>query len=47
MDSGFEKEVLTRLTVIETKIDDYKILKEKVEVHITYQKIMKRILEEY
>lgn len=31
MEKTFETEVLTRLTVIETKLDDYKGLKEKAE----------------
>lgn len=31
MDEKFELEVLTRLAVIESKIDDYKNMKEKVE----------------
>ena len=31
MEKTFETEVLTRLTVIETKLDDYKGIKEKAE----------------
>ena len=31
MEKTFETEVLTRLTAIETKLDDYKGLKEKAE----------------
>lgn len=31
MDNKFEVEVLTRLAVIESKIDDYKTIKEKSE----------------
>lgn len=32
MEKTFETEVLTRLTVIETKLDDYKGIKEKAEI---------------
>lgn len=32
MEKTFETEVLTRLTAIETKLDDYKGIKEKVEI---------------
>ncbi len=32
MNDGFEKEVITRLTIIETKIDDYNGVKEKSEL---------------
>lgn len=35
MEKSFETEVLTRLTAIETKLDDYKGIKEKVEVGYT------------
>lgn len=31
MDKEFETEVLTRLAVIESKLDDYKAIKEKAE----------------
>lgn len=31
MDQGFEKEVITRLTKIETKLDDYSKNKEKTD----------------
>lgn len=31
MEKSFETEVLTRLTAIETKLDDYKGIKEKAE----------------
>lgn len=31
MEQGFEKEVITRLTIIETKLDDYSKNKEKTE----------------
>lgn len=35
MESGFQREVLERLTKIETKLDDYKELKEKNEIAYT------------
>lgn len=35
MEKTFETEVLTRLTAIETKLDDYKGIKEKTEVAYT------------
>jgi hypothetical protein len=31
MEQGFEKEVITRLTIIETKLDDYSKNKEKTD----------------
>lgn len=31
MEKGFEREVLDRLTVIETKLDDYNKIKEKTD----------------
>ena len=35
MEKTFETEVLTRLTAIETKLDDYKGIKEKAELSYT------------
>lgn len=35
MEKTFETEVLTRLTVIETKLDDYNGIKEKAETSYT------------
>lgn len=35
MEKSFETEVLTRLTAIETKLDDYKGIKEKAETSYT------------
>lgn len=35
MESGFQREVLERLTKIETKLDDYKEIKEKNEIAYT------------
>ena len=35
MEKTFETEVLTRLTAIETKLDDYKGIKEKTEIAYT------------
>ena len=37
-DKSFETEVLTRLTKIETKIDDYKNIKERAETSLTLAK---------
>lgn len=31
MDKNFETEVLTRLAVIESKLDDYKVIRERTE----------------
>ena len=38
MEKSFETEVLTRLAVIESKVDDYKGIKEKAEVAYTTAK---------
>lgn len=35
MDKNFETEVLTRLAVIESKLDDYKSVKERTELAYT------------
>ena len=35
MENGFQREVLERLTKIETKLDDYKEIKEKNEIAYT------------
>lgn len=32
MDKNFETEVLTRLAVIESKLDDYKVIRERTEI---------------
>lgn len=32
MDKNFETEVLTRLAVIESKLDDYKVIRERAEM---------------
>ena len=32
MDKNFETEVLTRLAVIESKLDDYKVIRERAEI---------------
>lgn len=38
MEQGFEKEVITRLTIIETKLDDYSKNKEKTDDAYTLSK---------
>ena len=46
MEKGFEKEVLERLTKIETKLDDYANLREKTEEAYTTSKENKKDIEE-
>lgn len=45
MDNKFETEVLTRLAVIESKLDDYKPLKEKAENAYTISQDNKKRLD--
>lgn len=46
MEKTFETEVLTRLTVIETKLDDYKSIKDKAECAYTLSISNKKEIEE-
>ena len=46
MEKNFEKEVLERLTKIETKLDDYANLREKTEEAYTTSKENKKDIEE-
>ena len=46
MDKDFETEVLTRLAVIESKIDDYKSVKEKTDIAYTTSINNKKRLDE-
>ena len=45
MEKTFETEVLTRLTEIENKLDDYKGIKEKAEVGYTTSQQNKKEIE--
>ena len=45
MENKFETEVLTRLAVIEAKLDDYKPLKEKAEIAYTQSNDNKKRLD--
>lgn len=45
MEKSFETEVLTRLTAIETKLDDYKGIKEKAETSYTISQANKEEIE--
>lgn len=45
MEKSFETEVLTRLTAIETKLDDYKGIKEKAENAYNLSKTNKEDIE--
>lgn len=45
MEKSFETEVLTRLTAIETKLDDYKGIKEKAESSYNLSKSNKEDIE--
>ena len=45
MENKFETEVLTRLAVIESKLDDYKPLKEKAEIAYTQSNDNKKRLD--
>lgn len=45
MEKSFETEVLTRLTVIETKLDDYKGIKEKAESAYTLSALNKEDID--
>ena len=40
MEEKFEIEVLTRLAVIESKIDDYKNIKEKKKLNMTIRSML-------
>lgn len=46
MEKNFEREVLERLTKIETKLDDYANLREKTEEAYTTSKENKKDIEE-
>lgn len=46
MEKTFETEVLTRLAVIESKVDDYKGIKEKAEIAYTTAKQNKEEIKE-
>ena len=43
MDKNFETQVLTRLAVIESKLDDYKSIREKTELSYTMAQEIKKI----
>ena len=46
MDQNFETEVLTRLTKIETKLDDYKSVKDKSDMAYTIANENQKEIEE-
>lgn len=46
MEKGFEKEVLERLTKIETKLDDYGNMREKTEEAYTLSKENEKDIDE-
>nr|DAD92576.1 MAG TPA: hemolysin XhlA [Siphoviridae sp. ctUse40] len=46
MERNFESEVLTRLTKIETKLDDYNKIKEKIDYSYSLSKENEKEIEE-
>lgn len=46
MEKNFESEVLTRLTKIETKLDDYNKIKEKIDYSYSLSKENEKEIEE-
>ena len=46
MEKGFEKEVLERLTKIETKLDDYTNIREKTEEAYSLSKVNEKDITE-
>ena len=46
MEKSFERDVLDRLTIIETKLDDYNSIKNKVDENNSMVKINRRDIDE-